>query len=161
MKADVQSFVKACTVCQQAKPDRARYPGLLQPLPVPAGAWEVVSMDFVKGLPRSGQHNCILVVVDKFSKLAHFLPLRHPFTALSVAKLYLDNIYKLHGLPMVIISDRDRVFTSKLWRELFGLAGVTLKMSSAYHPQTDGQTERINQCMETYLRCFAHVCPAH
>jgi hypothetical protein len=118
-------------------------------------------MDFVEGLPRSGQQNCILVVVDKFSKFAHFLPLRHPFTALSVAKLYLDNIYKLHGLPLAIISYRDRVFTSKLWQELFGLAGVTLKMSSAYHPQTDGQTERVNQCMETYLRCFAHACPAH
>jgi hypothetical protein len=144
LKKAVHTFVRSCTVCQQAKPDRAKYPGLLQPLPVPSQAWEIVSLDFVEGLPRSGQYNCILVVVDKFSKFAHFIPLRHPFTAFSVAKLFLDNIYKLHGMPASLISDRDRVFTSALWKELFSLAGVTLRMSSAYHPQTDGQTERVN-----------------
>jgi hypothetical protein len=101
-----------------------------------------------------------LVVVDKFSKFAHFIPLRHPFTTFSVAKLFLDNIYKLHGMPASIISDRDRVFTSALWKELFILVGVTLRMSSAYHPQTDNQTERVNQCMETFLCCFAHACPS-
>jgi len=159
MKSSVQAFVRACTVCQQAKPDRARYPGLLQPLPVPAGAWDMVSLDFVEGLPRSGFANCILVVVDKFSKFAHFIPMKHPFTALTVAKVYMDNVYKLHGMPSSLISDRDRIFTSTLWRELFNLAGVQLRMSSAYHPQTDGQTERVNQCMETYLRCFVHACP--
>ena len=132
---------------------------MLQPLPVPDSAWQIVSLDFVEGLPRSGQYNSILVVVDKYSKFAHFVPLRHPFTALSVAKAYLDNVYKLHGLPMSLISDRDRVFTSKLWQELFSLAGVSLRMSSSYHPQTDGQTERVNQCMETFLRCFVHACP--
>lgn len=119
----------------------------------------MVSLDFVEGLPQSGQFNCILVVVDKFSKFAHFVPLKHPFTALSVAKSYMNNIYKLHGMPLSLISDRDRVFTSNLWKELFGLSGVTLRMSSAYHPQTDGQTERVNQCLETYLRCFVHACP--
>jgi len=159
MKSSVQAFVRACTVCQQAKPDRAHYPGLLQPLPVPAGAWDMVSLDFVEGLPRSGFANCILVVVDKFSKFAHFIPMKHPFTALTVAKVYMDNVYKLHGMPSSLISDRDRIFTSTLWRELFSLAGVQLRMSSAYHPQTDGQTERVNQCMETYLRCFVHACP--
>ena len=157
MKSSVQQFVHACQICQQAKPDRARYPGMLQPLPVPDSAWQIVSLDFVEGLPRSGQYNSILVVVDKYSKFAHFVPLRHPFTALSVAKAYLDNVYKLHGLPMSLISDRDRVFTSKLWQELFSLAGVSLRMSSSYHPQTDGQTERVNQCMETFLRCLVHA----
>jgi hypothetical protein len=159
MKAAIQSFVKQCPVCHQAKPDRARYPGLLQPLPVLDTAWEVVSMDFVEGLPRSGHYNCILVVVDKLTKFAHFIPLCHPFTALTVAKEFLDNVYKLHGMPLSIISDRDRVFTSTLWKELFGLAEVKLQMSSAYHPQTDDQTERVNLCMETYLRCFVHTCP--
>jgi hypothetical protein len=159
MKAAIQSFMKQCPVCQQAKPDRARYPGLLQPLPVPDAAWEVLSLDFVEGLPHSGQYNCILVVVDKLTKFAHFIPLRHPFTTLTMAKAYLDNVYKLHGMPISMISDRDRVFTSKLWKELFGLVGVKLQMSSAYHPQTDSQTERVNQCMETYLRCFVHACP--
>jgi hypothetical protein len=83
-------------------------------------------------------NSSILVVVDKFSKFAHFVPLKHPFTALSVAKSYMNNIYKLHGMPLSLISDRDRVFTSNPWKELFGLSGVTLRMSSAYHPQTDG-----------------------
>jgi hypothetical protein len=159
MKSAVKTFVQSCSICQQAKPERLRYPGLLQPLPVPDTAWEMVSLDFVEGLPKSGPFNCILVVVDKFSKLAHFVPLRHPFTAAVVAKAYMDNIYKLHGMPSSLISDRDRIFLSTFWRELFGLAGVSLRMSSAYHPQTDGQTECVNQCMETFLRCFVHVVP--
>jgi hypothetical protein len=159
MKAAVLAFVQNCEVCQKAKPDKARYPGLLQPLPVPEAAWDMVSLDFVEGLPKSGQFNCILVVVDKFSKMAHFIPLRHPFTTLSVAKAFMDSVYKLHGMPLSFISDRDRIFTSNLWKELFALAGVPLRMSSSYHPQTDGQTERVNQCMETYLRCFVHACP--
>jgi transposase InsO family protein len=101
----------------------------------------------------------ILVVVDKFSKFSHFLGLSHPFSAATVAKLFMTSIYKLHGMPAIIISDRDKIFISQLWQDLFKLSGVTLKMSSAYHPQTDGQTERVNQCMETFLRCFVHACP--
>lgn len=116
-------------------------------------------MDFVEGLPTSGNANCILVVVDSFTKYGHFIPLKHPFTASGVAKSFLDNIYKLHGLPSVIITDRDRIFTSKFWQELFKLADVTLHMTSAYHPQSDGQTERLNQTMETFLRCFVNACP--
>lgn len=116
-------------------------------------------MDFVEGLPNSGGKNCILVIVDRFSKYTHFIPLAYPFSALTMAKLFLQHVYRLHGLPSSIISDRDRVFTSQLWQELFRLADVSLKMSSAYHPQTDGQTERVNQCMETFLQCFANACP--
>jgi transposase InsO family protein len=98
-------------------------------------------------------------VVDKFSKYAHFIPLSHPYTNFQVALLYITQIYKLHGLPKAIVSDRDRIFTSQVWRERFKLLKVELLMSSAYHPQTDGQTERVNQCLETYLRCFVHSCP--
>jgi hypothetical protein len=91
-------------------------------------------MNFIEGLPLSMPANCILVVVDKFTKYAYFLPLKHPFIGASVAKLFLGSVYKLHGLPLSIILDRDRVFTSKFWTELFHLAKVQLKMSSAYHP---------------------------
>jgi len=159
MKMMIKEFVAACQVCQQAKSERVKYPGLLQPLPVPKFAWQVITMDFIEGLQVSHSYNCIMVIVDKFSKYAHFLPLSHPFTAYKVAMLFMEHIFKLHGLPESIVSDRDKLFTSTLWKELFRLAGTTLQMSSAYHPQTDGQTERVNQCLEGYLRCFVHSCP--
>jgi transposase InsO family protein len=146
-------------IYQQAKSERVKYPGLLQPLPVPAHAWQVVSIDFIEGLPKSKGCDCILVVVDKFFKYAHFIPLDHPFTALQVAKVYMDQVFKLHGLPSVIISDRDKIFTSTLWKELFRLTGTELQMSITYHPQTDGQTERVNQCLEGYLHCAVHASP--
>jgi transposase InsO family protein len=156
---DVKQFMASCLTCQQAKPERVKYPGLLQPLSVPSSAWQVISMDFVEELPVSHGQNCILVVVDLFSKYSHFIGLKHPFTALSVAKLFMLHVYKLHGLPTAIISDRDRIFTSQLWQELFRLAGVELCISSAYHPQSDGQTEHVNQSMEAFLRCFANAVP--
>jgi hypothetical protein len=159
MKQMIHQFVSTCLTCQQAKTERIKYPGLLQPLPVPSQAWQVISMDFIEGLPSSKGYNCILVVVDKFSKYAHFIALAHPFTALQVAKVFVDQVYRLHGLPSAIISDRDKVFTSALWKELFRMTQTDLLMSTAYHPQTDGQTERVNQCLEGYLRCAVHACP--
>jgi transposase InsO family protein len=159
MKSDIHAFVSACHVCQQAKPDRSKLPSLLRPLLLPEHDWKVVSLDFVEGLPLSEERNCILVVADLFSKYAHFLSLRHPFTAAAVAKLFISQVYRLHGMPSALVSDRDKIFTSALWRELFKLAKVELHMSTAYHPQSDGQTERVNQCLETFLRCFVHACP--
>lgn len=160
MKSMVLQFVQSCIVCQQAKPDRSKLPGKLQPLPVPSEAWQIISLDFVEGLPMSSSFNCILVVVNSFTKYGHFIPLCHPFTASVVAKVFLNQIYRLHGMPLSIISDRDRIFTSALWKELFLLAEVKLQMSSSYHPRSDGQTERLNQTMETFLRCFVNSCPA-
>jgi hypothetical protein len=159
MKTHIREFVRTCLTCQQAKPERVKYPGLLQPLPTPDGAWQMVTMDFIEGLPTSGNANSIMVVVDKFTRYAHFIPLRHPFTAAKVAAAYVDHVWKLHGLPAVMISDRDPIFTSKFWTELFGKVGTELRLSSAYHPETDGQSERVNQCLESYLRCLAHACP--
>ena len=92
MKSDVKNFVACCSICQQAKPDRSKYPGLLQPLPVPTLAWQIISMDFIDGLPKSQGKSCVMVVVDKFTKYSHFLALAHPFTAISIAKVFFDNI---------------------------------------------------------------------
>jgi hypothetical protein len=100
-------------MCQQAKPNRSKSPGLLQLLKVPDAAWQIISMDFVEGLPQSGSANCILVVVDKFTKYSHFLPLQHPYTTDSVAKVFLDQFYKLHGMPTSTVTNHDKVFTSK------------------------------------------------
>lgn len=159
MKDTVKHFVQTCGICQQAKTEHVKTPGLLQPLEIPKQAWSTVSLDFIEGLPKSGSYTVILVVIDKFTKYGHFLPLAHPYSALTIAQLFLDNIYRLHGLPQAIVSDRDPIFTSALWRELFRLTDTKLLMSSSYHPQTDAQTERLNQCLEAFLRCTVHSCP--
>lgn len=156
MKSIVKQYVQHCTVCQQAKPKRVPYPGLLQPLPIPSLSWEMVIMDFIEGLPSSGRFNCILVVIDKLSKYGHFIPLVQV-----VAEAFLNFVYKLHGIPLSIVSDRDRIFTSLFWKELFQRTqGTQLRMSSARHPQSDGQTERVNQQVECYLRCFVSAHPS-
>lgn len=159
MRKDIENFVQQCSVCQQAKTEHCKLPGLLKPLPIPPEAWHIVSLDFIEGLPSSYHFDTILVVIDKLTKYGHFIPLKHPYSANSIARLFLDNVYRLHGLPKVIISDRDKVFTSTFWQQLFKLADTTLNLSSSYHPQTNGQTERLNQCLETYLRCLVHANP--
>jgi transposase InsO family protein len=159
MKQFVHQHVQECHTCQRAKPERVRYLGLLQPLPVLSAAWEMVSMDFVEGFPKSGRFDGVMVVVDKFSRYAHFIALSHPYSAPTIARLFLDHVFKLHGMPLPIVSDRDHVFTSTFWCELFRLTSTILHLSSSYHPQTDGQTERVNQSLEAFLRCFAQACP--
>jgi transposase InsO family protein len=151
--------VASCEVCQQAKPERVKNPGLLATLPTPKKAWRDVLMDFIEGNPKSDGYAYTLVVVDRFSKYAHFVPLVHPYTATSVATTYMNHVFKLHGVPKTIVSDRDKIFTSIFWKELHNVTGIELLFSSPYHLETDGKTERVNQCLEGYLRCFVHGCP--
>lgn len=129
------------------------------PLLEPLHSWSHILMDFIEGLPNSSGKNTILVIVNRFTKYGHFLALSHPFSAVTVAKLFLDSVYKLHGMSQSIVSDRDKVFTSKFWKELFTLMGSKLHLSFAYHPQSDGQTERLNRCLEMYQRCMTHQQP--
>ncbi|PNY03372.1 hypothetical protein L195_g026699 [Trifolium pratense] len=154
MMKRVQEFIKACDTCQRQKYAATTPSGLLQPLPIPGLVWSEISMDFITNLPKSNGYEAILVVVDRLSKYSHFVPLKHPFTARSIASIFVKEIVRLHGVPKSILSDRDPLFVSIFWKELFKLLGTVLKMSSAYHPQTDGQPEVVNRCLESYLRCF-------
>jgi hypothetical protein len=154
MRRLVQDFVKACVTCQQYKSDHLRSAGLLQPLPVPSVVWADIGIDFIEALPKVQGKTVILSVVDRFSMYCHFIPLAHPYTAESVAHAFFADIMRLHGVPQSIVSDHDPVFTSAFWQELMRLTGMKLYMSSAFHPQTDGQTEAANQVIVMYLRCF-------
>nr|XP_009801581.1 PREDICTED: uncharacterized protein LOC104247310 [Nicotiana sylvestris] len=140
-------FVSKYETCQKVKTENVHPAGLLQPLPIPEFPRQDIAMDFIERLFSSSQKNAILVIIDRFTKYGHFLALKHPYTAKDVANLFLKEIYKLHGLPKTILSDRDPIFTSHFWQQLFKTLGTKLTMSTAYHPQTDGQTKRLNRCL--------------
>src|SRR3954453_19049567 len=155
MNQDTRNYVKSCNSCQCIKASQQVPAGLLQPLPIPSYPWEQVSMDFITHLPKTKKgYDAIVVFVDMFSKMVHLAPSRTMATAPETAQIFFDNVVKLHGLPKTIVSDQDPKFTSCFWQTIFHTLGTKLAMSTAFHPQTDGQTERANRTLEDMLRAF-------
>ena len=154
MTQDVHKFVQSCPTCARNKDSRSMPSGLLQLMPVPSVPWHTISLDFITKLPRCQGKDTILVVIDYMSKMGHFIALKNIPSARDLARIFLDNIIKLHGLPSVIISDRGPQFVAKFWRKLCESLDIEVRLSTAYHPQTDGQTERLNQTLEQFLRCL-------
>ncbi|GIL89322.1 hypothetical protein Vretifemale_17151, partial [Volvox reticuliferus] len=163
MSRSIQAYVKSCATCQRTKPSTQAPPGLLQHLPTPNRPWTHVSIDFITNLPPSKgldgrTYTAIFTCVDLFTKQAHFTPTSKSVSARDTALLFLTHIYRLHSIPTTIISDRDPHFISDIWQTFWTHLGTSLTISSAYHPQTDGQTERTHRTLEQILR--AYVQPA-
>jgi hypothetical protein len=154
MRRVVGKFIANCDACQRSRPHRHAPYGLLHPLPVPAAPWTDISMDWITDLPSSSGFDCILVVKCRLTKMAHFIPVLKTATSEDTANSFIRDIFRLHGFPLSIVSDRDPKFTSRFWKRFMQLLGVNLNLSSAFHPQTDGSTEVINQVIEQYLRVF-------
>ena len=153
MKREVVEYVSKCFICQQVKAERQNPSELLQPLPISEWKWERIIMVFVFKLPPIVQrHDGIWVVVDRLTKSAHFLPIREKFSPQKLAELFMNHIVNLHGVPVSIISDRDPRFTSRFWKRLMKELRVKLNLSTAFHPQTDEQSERTIQTLEDMLR---------
>ena len=134
LKEDVLQHIRECEVCQRNKGEMSHPASLLQPLPIPEGKWESISMDFITGLPMVQGKDCIFAVIDWLTKYAHFFAISAHYTAAQVAELFFREIFRLHGLPKTIISDRDSRFMGGFWQELFRLVGTELTLSTSYHP---------------------------
>ncbi|WVZ81202.1 hypothetical protein U9M48_028612 [Paspalum notatum var. saurae] len=156
MKREIAKYVSKCDVCQRVKADHLKPAGMLQPLAVPAWKWEDIHMDFIVGLPRTQKgYDSIWVVIDRFTKSAHFIPVKTTYRVKQYAKLYIFRIVSWHGVPQTITSDRGSLFVSRFWEQLQTPLGANLIRSSAYHPQTSSQVERVNQILEDMLRACA------
>lgn len=157
MAADVEAYVRQCHSCQTIKYSTRKPQGLLRPLPIPDGVWDVVTIDFITGLPETTSGNDqIIAYTDKLTKMVHFTATIKTITAPELAAIFCRDIVRLHGMPIRIVSDRDKLFTSTFWKSLSQLLGVHQAMSTAFHPQSDGQTERVNGILEDYLRAFVN-----
>lgn len=154
LKKDIIKYVQECGTRQSNKVEHTHLAGLLQPLPIPEQKWESISMDFITGLPFSQGKDCIFVVVDRLTKYAHFFAIPSKSSASQIAEIFFQGVFRLHGLPKTIVSDRDSRFMGAFWQELFRLAGTELTPSTNYQPQTDGQTEAVNKWVEGYLRDY-------
>jgi len=155
MERDVRKYCNECDNCQRTKAPRHAKHGLLHPLELACKPWTHISTDFITDLPESEGATIVLVVVDRFTKMAHFIPIKKKDSP-SVARAYLENVWKYHGFPEDVVSDRDTTFTGSFFTDLYNYLGIKRSMSTAYHPQTDGQMERINQVIESYLRSYCN-----
>jgi hypothetical protein len=153
MKREIAKYISECDICQRIKASHLKIAGILQPLPIPSWKWEDISMDFIVRLPNTSQrHDSIWVIIDHLTNTAHFLPVHTTYNAKRYAKIYLDQIVRLHGVPKMIIFDHGAQFIARFCEQLQYALGTKLIRSSAYHPQTDRQIERINQILEDMLR---------
>ena len=158
---DVEAYVKGCDVCLASKAVRHKPYGDLRSLPVPTHWWKDLSMDFVTGLPvsidwKGDGYDSILVIVDRLTKMVHYKPVKITLDAPGLAEVIIDVVVRHHGLPDSIVTDRGSLFTSKFWSSLCYFLGIKRRLSTAFHPQTDGQTERQNSTIEAYLRAFVN-----
>lgn len=154
LSRDVREYVSACSTCARSKLGHQPPAGLLQPLPTPSRPWSHIAVDFVTSLPQSAGNTTIMTIVDRFSKAAHFVALPKLPTALETAQHLTNRVFRLHGIPEDVVSDRGPQFTSRVWKEFCSALGAKVGLSSGYHPQSNGQTERTNQELETALRCI-------
>ncbi|KAI2656914.1 Transposon Tf2-6 polyprotein [Labeo rohita] len=154
LRPDVITFIKNCSVCSTSKTPRQLPSGLLQPLPAPRRPWSHIAVDFITDLPNSLGHTTILTVVDRFSKGCRFIPLPKLPTAMETAEALCNSVFRFYGLPEDIVSDRGPQFTSRLWSSFFRLLGVNISLTSGYHPQANGQAERLNQELTRFLRSY-------
>jgi hypothetical protein len=155
MNEAIVDYIRSCPDCQRDKSRRHRQYGLLSPLELPHAPWQSIAMDFITDLPASDGHTELWVVVDRFTKMAHFIPLRKDQKkAEDLCHVFAREIWRLHGVPRDIVSDRDSRFTSSTWQVFLAILGVRPRISTSFHPQTDGQTERTNQVIEAYIRSY-------
>ena len=157
MSSFVEKYVSGCDTCVMTKNSNCKPMGLLKPNEAPRGPWQSITCDFITQLPKSDEYDAIFVVVDRLTKQAHFVPTTSDVNAATTADMFIDHVWKLHGTPRQVISDRGSQFVSQFLKEVFRRTGITGSTSTAFHPQTDGQTERVNQELEQYLRAFTDM----
>jgi hypothetical protein len=160
MAKDIREYVKTCDICQRVATHRHKEYGMLEPLPKPKRPFETITLDFITGLPpsrwRNQVYDAILVVVDAYTKYSIYIPCRKDIDASALAELLLERVFGIFGMPKNLVSDRGSIFTSKFWSTLCYCLGVKRRLSTAFHPQSDGQTERQNQMVEHFLRCYTN-----
>jgi hypothetical protein len=154
MNSNVRQYVSNCRTCWRIKPRRDRHQGLLQPLPIPERSWQHISVDFITSLPLSNGYDAVLVIVDRLTKMRHYVPCHMTDNAEDVSRIFIREIYRLHGAPVSVVSDRDIRFVNEFWKHLSQRLQLSTKMTVAHRPEGDGQTERMNAVLEQHLRAY-------